>query len=375
MGTTARTLVASLAFGVTLVTAAPAFASPPPGPSAIAVAPTSPPEPGPAPQPAADDLVAEPDTPTAPTVSLGGAAIEEGDDLALTGIIFQGSISAPCPGPVTLTYDIVGWGANAANGDDFLVKHDAQVVLAPGETAFSIGTLVTGDDVPEVDEGLKAAIHTVEGCAEIGAGEVGALGTILNDDVQLVSIDDVEVLEGDAGTTDLVFTVSLDAPALIDYSVSLGWGPGTATPDVDFVKDAPPALFFFVGDESQTVTVQVNGDLEVEGDELLTLSLYNTSFGLDVGDSTGFGTILDDDEVAMPGNGGEDEDQADEDAPEGEEGAPEDGEGDVDVEDPAVLGTATERGTLPRTGVTIGVVALLGVALVAAGRAVLALTR
>lgn len=373
MGTTARTLVASLALGVTLVTATPAFASPPPGPSTIAVAPATPPEPEPAPQPAADDLVAEPDAPTAPTVSLGGAAIEEGDALALTGIIFQGSISAPCPGPVTLTYDIVGWGANAADEDDFNVKHDAQVVLAPGETTFSIGTLVTGDDVPEVDEGLKAAIHAVEGCAEIGAGEVGALGKILNDDVQLVSIDDVEVLEGDAGTTDLVFTVSLDAPALIDYSVSLGWGPGTATPDVDFVKDAPPALFFFVGDESQTVTVQVNGDLEVEGDELLTLSLYNTSFGLDVADSTGFGTILDDDEVAMPGNDGEDEeDQPDEQVPEDDDVPADD---DADDEDPEVLDTATERTTLPRTGVTIGVVALLGIALVAAGRAVLALTR
>jgi|GEM_PF-4985579 hypothetical protein len=371
MGTAARTLVASLAFAATLVTAAPALAAPPPGPATFGVTTTTSPEPEPAPQPAADDLMAEPDAPAAPTVSLGAAAIQEGDDLQLTGIIFEGSISAPCPAPVTLTYDIVGWNPNPAGDDDFVAKHDAQVVLAPGQTAFSIGTLITGDDVPEPDEGLLATIHTVEGCAEMPAGQVGAKGTILDDDVQLVSIDDVEVLEGDAGTTDLVFTVSLDGPALIDYSVSLGWGPGTATPDVDFVKDAPPALFFFVGDESQTVTIQVNGDLEVEGDEFLSLSLYDTSFGLEVADSTGIGTILDDDEVAMPGNDG-DEDQPDEGDPEDE--APEDGD-DHDGQTPEVLDTATERSALPRTGVTVGVLALLGVALVAAGRAVVALTR
>jgi hypothetical protein len=54
---------------------------------------------------------------------------------------------------------------------------------------------------------------------------------------------------------------------------------------------------------------------------------------------------------------------------------PEDG-GDGPATDGAeVLGSSAERSALPRTGVTVGVLALLGVALVAAGRAVQTLTR
>ncbi|MGV3760322.1 MAG: Calx-beta domain-containing protein, partial [Actinomycetota bacterium] len=265
--------------------------------------------------------------------------------------------------------DIVGWHPDPAGDDDFLAKHDAQVALAPGQTEFSIGTLVTGDDLPEVAERVMASIHTVEGCAELPAGQVSAAGTILDDDVQLVSIDDVEVVEGDAGTTDLVFTVSLDAPALIDYSVSLGWGPGTAALGVDVVDDLPDALFFLVGQQSHTVTVSVVGDLEVETDETLSVQLHSGSFGLDSVDAVGFGTILDDDEIAMPGPADDGTDDL---------ATPDDGPadpGDEPEADVEVLGTAAARSALPRTGVTVGIVALLGLALVGAGRAIVALTR
>ncbi|MGV3759113.1 MAG: hypothetical protein ACO1PW_06150, partial [Actinomycetota bacterium] len=103
MGTIARTLVASLALGTSLVVASPALASPPPGPGSFGAG-TPAPEPEPTPQPqAADDLVAEPDAPAGPTVSLAGTGIDEGDALELTGIIFEGALSAPCAGPVVLT--------------------------------------------------------------------------------------------------------------------------------------------------------------------------------------------------------------------------------------------------------------------------------
>ncbi|MGK2950070.1 MAG: hypothetical protein ACSLFP_15975 [Acidimicrobiales bacterium] len=110
-----------------------------------------------------------------------------------------------------------------------------------------------------------------------------------------VSIDDVEVVEGDAGTTDLVFTVSLDSPAVRDGSLSISFGAGTTTPGVDHGVALPDPIVFLVGDESHTVTIPVFGDLADESDETLTLDLHSTSYGFEVLDGTGVGTVIDDD--------------------------------------------------------------------------------
>ncbi|WP_186756552.1 MBG domain-containing protein [Echinicola salinicaeni] len=126
----------------------------------------------------------------------------------------------------------------------------------------------------------------------------GALGTI-NIDVEpqiSISVDDVSVAEGDAGTTNLQFTVSLNAPApaggaTIDYATS----NGSAIAGSDYT-DVSGTLNFAIGETSKTIDVPVSGDAEVEASEIFTLTLSNPSgTGIALGDATGTGLIFNDD--------------------------------------------------------------------------------
>jgi hypothetical protein len=107
-------------------------------------------------------------------------------------------------------------------------------------------------------------------------------------------IDDVAFAEGDSGTTDFVFTVTL-IPAdpvnshTVDYSTS-GLG---AISGVDF-NPASGTLTFAAGVSMQTITVEVIGDTVVEGSEEFQVNLSGSS-APPIGDGIGIGTILNDD--------------------------------------------------------------------------------
>ncbi len=85
-------------------------------------------------------------------------------------------------------------------------------------------------------------------------------GTINNDDSASISINDVTVSEGNSGTTNAVFTVTLSNP--VDTSVTLNYATanGTATTaDNDYTAIATTPLTFNVGETSKTITVAAAG--------------------------------------------------------------------------------------------------------------------
>ncbi|UCS93781.1 gliding motility-associated C-terminal domain-containing protein [Echinicola marina] len=130
-------------------------------------------------------------------------------------------------------------------------------------------------------------------------GLVGASFGTVNIDVvtpTLISINDVTVAEGDAGTSTLRFTVSLDAPApaggaTVDYATS----DGTATAGSDYTAISG-TLNFAAGETSKTIDVSVNRDTEVEGSETFTITLSNpTGTGVVLDEAMGTGLIFNDD--------------------------------------------------------------------------------
>src|SRR5206468_7922397 len=74
-----------------------------------------------------------------------------------------------------------------------------------------------------------------------------------------LSIDDVAVLEGSAGTTAAVFTLSLSAPSTQAVTVAFATADGTARAGEDYVA-ADGTASFAPGQTTATVTVAVNGD-------------------------------------------------------------------------------------------------------------------
>ncbi|MCC7085315.1 MAG: VCBS repeat-containing protein [Pirellulales bacterium] len=116
----------------------------------------------------------------------------------------------------------------------------------------------------------------------------------------LLSVSDVSVTEGDGGTTQATFTVSLSFISTNPVTVHVNTADGTATlADDDYQAVNDLVLTFQPGGTlAQTVTVLVNGDTAGEPDETFLLNLSNPSGAIIGGHGTG--TILNDDAVALP---------------------------------------------------------------------------
>ncbi|WP_205666092.1 Calx-beta domain-containing protein [Aquabacter cavernae] len=110
-------------------------------------------------------------------------------------------------------------------------------------------------------------------------------------------VSDASVVEGNAGTSLLAFTVTLSAASATAVSVAYGTSNGTAQAGSDYAA-LSGSLTFAPGETTKVVYVQVAGDTVVEANETLTLTLSGAS-GATISDATGIGTILNDD-VVLP---------------------------------------------------------------------------
>jgi hypothetical protein len=99
--------------------------------------------------------------------------------------------------------------------------------------------------------------------------------------------------EGNSGTTAFNFTVSLSAASSQTVSVNFATANGTATAGEDYTA-ASGTLTFAPGEVNKTLTVQVNGDALIEGNETFTVNLSNAS-NATIAIAEGTGTILNDD--------------------------------------------------------------------------------
>jgi hypothetical protein len=119
------------------------------------------------------------------------------------------------------------------------------------------------------------------------------------------SINDAQLVEGDSGTTNLTFNVTMSpADGTGPHSVSYVTTNGTARSDTDDFYAASGTLVFAAGETSKTVTVSIVGDTDGEPNEQFTVVLSNpTLTDATIADGTGVGTIVDDDAVKGDFNG------------------------------------------------------------------------
>jgi hypothetical protein len=115
-----------------------------------------------------------------------------------------------------------------------------------------------------------------------------------NDGQPIISINDVTLAEGNTGTTNAVFTVSLSNSSSTNVTVNYLTASGTAAAGSDYTALASTALTFTPGQTSKTVTVAVTGDTTSEVDETFFVNLSGAVGGI-IGDGQGQGTITNDD--------------------------------------------------------------------------------
>ncbi|MBK8066311.1 MAG: Ig-like domain repeat protein [Rhodanobacteraceae bacterium] len=111
-------------------------------------------------------------------------------------------------------------------------------------------------------------------------------------------IDAVSANEGDAGTTALDFTVTLQDATGAAVSVDYATANDSAAAPGDYTATSG-TLNFSGGTVTQTVTVLVNGDTEVEPDEQFFVNLSNAS-GASIADGQAIGIVLNDDQPPPP---------------------------------------------------------------------------
>jgi len=111
-----------------------------------------------------------------------------------------------------------------------------------------------------------------------------------------IVIDDVTVTEGNSGTVNAVFSVTLTVPSTVPVSVTYATANGTATEPTDYQQLTSTVLTFNPGETGKNVTVVVKGDTAFEPNETFFVNLSNP-VNATIGDAQGLGTINDDDPV------------------------------------------------------------------------------
>lgn len=110
-----------------------------------------------------------------------------------------------------------------------------------------------------------------------------------------VSINDVTVTEGDAGTVAATFTLTLSSPAgPAGVTVLASTANNTAVAPGDYQTRTNVPVSFAPGQSTQTFTVQVVGDVVDEPNETYFVNL-SAPTNATIGDGQGVGTIIDDD--------------------------------------------------------------------------------
>src|SRR5262245_48433403 len=106
-------------------------------------------------------------------------------------------------------------------------------------------------------------------------------------------INDITVVEGDSGTTNAVFVVSLSGPSASTVTANFTTGGGTATAGADYTTTSG-TVTFAPGSTTQTITVPVIGESAVESNENFNVTL-SAPVNATLGDTLGTATIQDDD--------------------------------------------------------------------------------
>jgi hypothetical protein len=235
-----------------------------------------------------------------------GIAVDGNGNAHIGGHSQWGAPVLPCP---TANYDIFAVSLNATGSaltsstclggtrDEFaggMALDVAGNVYVTGRTASSGGFSTSA--FPTTSGAFQPTF--AGGATDAFVFKVGESGGTTPPSI---SINDVSVTEGNAGsTTTANFTVSLSSASAstvtVDYATADGGGPkggSGAMASSDYLATSG-TLTFAPGDASESIPVTVNGDTTDEPDEAFNMVLSSPT-NATIGDGTGTGTILDDD--------------------------------------------------------------------------------
>jgi hypothetical protein len=208
-------------------------------------------------------------------------------------------------GTVGVTYSLGGGtatgGAACTAGVDY-INTGGTLSFADGETSKTFNVTICEDTLVEGNETFNATLSNATGGATIGTPNPATVTIVDNDTPSTnytVAISDARVREGNAGTVNMVFNVTLTAVMPVSNaggpiaSVQYATANGTAIAGSDYTATSGTLNFNAPG--TLTISVPVIGDTLKESNEFFFVNLSNPSMNTTITDGQGAGIIVDDD--------------------------------------------------------------------------------
>ncbi len=221
-----------------------------------------------------------------PTLTVADVTVNEGNS-GTTTAQFTVALSVPASAPVTVAYATADGSAVA--GSDYTATNGT-LTFPTGTATQVINVPIVADTDVEGDETFSLILSAPTNAT---LGRPQAIATIVDDDVPAASIADASITEGNTGTSNLVFTVTLSQPSTKIITVDYATADGTAVAGSDYTATSG-TLTFPAGTTTQTVVVPVLGDTTIEATETFTVTLSNPT-NLTIGTAQATGTIVTDD--------------------------------------------------------------------------------
>ena len=249
--------------------------------------------------------------PNTPFVSVRNRFLpEEGDPGDHTEMMFTAYLDQAIAEDIVISYSTRD--DTAASPQDYQPA-SGSFTLPAGQTSAQFSVTVNGDDEIEDTESFEVSL-VLESNSAVAISS-GAVGYIYDDDEDSqsppvdysISVGSAELVEGDSGSQDLVFTVTLSpaAQTVIDFDYAseddVGFFDHAALAGEDYTA-VSGGLAFQVGESQLTIAVPIKGDTTPEYDEQFFLRVTDASTAAGVNARFfffgGTGSILTDDPLA-----------------------------------------------------------------------------
>jgi hypothetical protein len=230
------------------------------------------------------------DNDVALTVTPSNNVVTEGDSGTSQNMTFTLTLSAPLTQAASISYATADVTAN--KGYDYTAT-SGTVTFAAGETVKTLNVQVLGDNFNEPTETFNLNFSNPQGAIAPAVSSV--TGTILDNDLlPLISVAAAGTSEGNSGTKNLNFVLSLSAPAGQVVTVNYATADGTATVVGNDYTASSGTASFAPGATGSIISVPIIGDTTVELDEILTINLTN-AVGATLAVASAVGTVFNDD--------------------------------------------------------------------------------
>ena len=222
-----------------------------------------------------------------PTLAVDDVTVLEGDSGTADATVTV-SLNVASGRSVSVNYATAN-GSAVAPGD--YGPANGTLVFAAGETTKSVTLLVNGDLLDEANETFFVNLSSPTNATFL---DNQGIVTITDDDgTPALSINDAAVTEGNSGTINAIFTVTLAPTSGQTVTVQYATADGTAVASSDYTA-VGNTLTFAPGELTKTIAVPVRGDTAIEANETFLVNLSNATNAA-LTDGQGLGTITNDD--------------------------------------------------------------------------------